>query len=261
MEDATGRETGRSGSGRLSLAGKLAILGGSGLLFAGAVVGLAGLAGAQQTGDEPAVETGGSRGRGGIGIDRTVDVEVGAGEGGFSVDVALSPEDEAVIAEFEQCLTDKGVDEREMHERAAADELTEEDLDAIDAALEACEPILDEAGGWLFGFGLGERPSFGFDDFGFGFDDFERDPEDEALFDELERCLTEHGLDHDTEDGELDEHAIDDAFEACDPILGELGEDAAWFIDICEDADDPEHDGGSRGSHSKSADGSETTDA
>ena len=58
----------------------------------------------------------------------------------------LSPEDEAVFDRFEQCLSDAGVpvelDEAEL-EAGAVDE------DAIDAAFEACDPILRRVERWL----------------------------------------------------------------------------------------------------------------
>ena len=132
-----------------------------------------------------------------------------------------SPEDEAVFDRFEQCLSDAGVpvelDEAEL-EAGAVDE------DAIDAAFEACDPILDEL-------------SDGFDEF-FG----ELSPEDEAVFEQYDDCIENGGIDALFENGNVDEAAIDALFETCDPILDNLSPDAQGFFEDCPDDDDEIHD-------------------
>jgi len=131
----------------------------------------------------------------------------------------LSPEDEAVFEEYDQCLVDAGVDIN------LDDEVDES---AIDAAFEQCEPILDDLS----------------EDFDVEFDDFfdELSPEDEAIFDEYDQCLEDGGIDAHFENEDIDEAAIDAVFESCDPLLDGLSEDAQALFDNFDDCDDEEDD-------------------
>lgn len=80
---------------------------------------------------------------------------------------------------------------------------------------------------------------------------FESSPEDEAVWERFEQCLTDAGLDVESEshaaepdeatiEAEPDEATIEAAFEQCDPILDGLSEDAQDFFGNCPE--DDEHD-------------------
>ncbi len=231
-----------SGSSGSSLRSKLAIVGASGLLFAGAVVGLTGLASAQSS--EPAAATAeadtGDTGSNGAGrVEHGVDVEVYGDDDGFAFEVELSPEDEAVLISFEECLAENGVVEESLDEKAEAGELTEADWDAVDAAFETCEPILED---------LSDDADALFEELDeHDFEDFELSPEDEAVFEAFEQCLTDGGIDEEAieageEAGTLTEEdweQLDSVFEGCESILDDLSEDADFFGDWeeCEDED------------------------
>ncbi len=142
----------------------------------------------------------------------------------------LSPEDEAVFDQYDECLTEAGLDE--LFEGAEVDG-AEFDEAAIDAAFEQCDPILG---------GLSEQAQEVFGDF----EDLL--PEDEAVFDQYEECLSDAGLDElfegaevdgaEVDGAEFDEAAIDAAFEQCDPILDGLSEQAQEVFGDCPDNDE-----------------------
>ncbi|MEM7095984.1 MAG: hypothetical protein AAF567_23470 [Actinomycetota bacterium] len=144
----------------------------------------------------------------------------------------VSDDDKAIWDQFDQCLTDSGVDFDALETMDDA-ELENLDEAAIDAAFEACESVLD---------GLSDEAYF-----------MEADisPEDEAVFDQFDQCLTDSGVDFDAlekmDDAELealDESAIDAAFEACEPILDNLSEDLKAELDEWEEFCDEDHEDG-----------------
>lgn len=129
-------------------------------------------------------------------------------------DFDLSVEDEALFEQFEQCLQDAGLDTESLDGEAETSDA------ALDAAFETCDPILDDLS----------------EDFDHDFD--ELSPEDEAVFDRFDQCLTDAGLTDDffdTDDDTIDEDAIDQIFEGCEPILDGLSEDAQELFEHCDD--------------------------
>jgi hypothetical protein len=168
-----------------------------------------------------------------------------------------SAEDEAVFDEYDTCIEDAiGADDALDHEA----DLTDEDIEALDAAVEGCDEILDglsfdlEAadvifggevfgdevlmdgeGVWIEGELDGEWIEGEFDG-----EIFELTEEDEALFDEFDTCLSDAtGLDLDDEAEWTDENfeALEAAFETCDPILEELSDSAGFIILDTDDLD------------------------
>ena len=144
-----------------------------------------------------------------------------AAESEVQLDGDASDADEALFDQFDQCLTNNGLTE-ELDEK---DEWTAEEETAIEAAFETCEPILDNLS----------------EDFA-DFEDSDISPEDEALFDQFDQCLTNNGLTEELDEKDEwtaeEETAIEAAFETCEPILDNLSEDFADFED-CDD--DEEH--------------------
>lgn len=70
-----------------------------------------------------------------------VDVEAG------DWDMEMSAEDEALFNQYDQCLTDAGVDFDALDAAFEAGTVTEVDEDKLDAAFDSCEPILDDLSG------------------------------------------------------------------------------------------------------------------
>lgn len=207
---------------RSSLRNKLAIVGATGVLFTGAVFGLSSLAAAQdpENPDRPAAEvddgSADADATADAGAGVAVEVDVHGDEDGLRYDVEITPEDEALLERFEQCLTDGGL---ETFEEDGDSFIEDEDWERIDRVFEDCEPILDElsdGAGRLF------HDDFELDEL----EGFELSDEDKAVFEEFEQCLADRGS------------------EDCESILDELSEDADFFIggfEDCEDLED-EHD-------------------
>ena len=225
---------GRSTSRRRALAGKLAAVGLTGLLVGSAVaVGSMASADEPTTTDEPApaeVEP----------ADETADRTVDSGWAIAAEAIESTPEDEAVWQRFDDCLTENGVPLPDEADLAEAGEEAPEPvaIEIDDAAIEACEDILDDLSG------------DGFIELGEGAPEpapLELSPEDEAVFERYDDCLVENGVPSfdDTGDAELDAmtdedwEAFDDAWEAaaeaCDPILADLSDDLLVDGDVMID--------------------------
>lgn len=205
-----------------SLLGKLAVVGVTGAVISGAVVGFSGLASAQAAdeADTPAEA-----------VEVTEDADDGyVIESDFD---RFSEQDQALILEFEQCLDDAGLDGE-----------SEEVPENIDEIFEACEAVLDdlsfEADEWLEG------------------EDLELSPEDEAILDEFEACLSEGGFDEfeaeiegdfngDVEDGDYENYEeevelsdeelaeIEALFEGCEELLDGLSDGSIFLLEGCPD--------------------------
>ncbi|MGI9615904.1 MAG: hypothetical protein ACR2QO_23525 [Acidimicrobiales bacterium] len=244
-----------------SIGTKLGLVGATGFLIGAAAFGLSGVASA----DSPTTESGGA------GADRvvaatrtltaraahTIDVDVSGHDDGASFTIEMSPEDEAVFEEFEQCLADAGLDDSGFGNGEISGELSEDDLEALDAEFDAlfaeCEPILEGLSEDV----LIEDVLIG-DVLIEGLDDLS--PEDEAVLERFDECLDDLGVhqwtgddeDDDEDDGEelsdAEIEELDEMFAECDSILDELSEDAEFFSfgdGACDDHDeyDPEHEG------------------
>jgi hypothetical protein len=156
-----------------TLAGRLGLVALGAALAAGAVIGLGGLAGAQdddptsagddptERADEPADDGGGGAGGGGLlgrlGLGRDVDIEVTGDEDGFDWSIEVVPADPEAVAEFEACLAEEGLDEDALDRKAEAGDLDRDDLEAAVDAFQACEPDLEDALGLAIGAGGGHR--------------------------------------------------------------------------------------------------------
>ena len=112
-------------------------------------------------------------------------------------------------------------------------EVFEGDHEALDAAFEACDPIL-------------ENLSDDFED-----EMFEISAEDEAVWEQFDQCLVDAGVDFEAldtaeesgDESALDFEALDAAFESCDPVLEGLSDDFEIFeMELDEDEDDVEDD-------------------
>lgn len=167
----------------------------------------------------------------------------------------LDPAEKAIWDRFDQCLTDAGVDLEALEAAETEEEFEALDEAALDAAFESCESV------------LGELDDVFVD--GMELDGLELSPEDEALFEQFDQCLTDAGVPmFDAEFTELDEadlenlgdlddlddgvavetfevdgaeaEAIDAAFESCEPILDGLSDSAMFMVDggFCEEDHD-----------------------
>lgn len=190
----------------LEIRKKLAIVGATGVVFAGGIVGLSSLASAQT----PTVGNGAEQQE----ISAEEAIEIDTGYDLFSAD------DQELIVEFEDCLSDAGFGPRADVAEGddiveSTEEFTEEDFEEIDAAFENCEVILDDlsfdAEDWLEAGDLSE--------------------EDEAVFEDYDNCIEDaFGADLDEEGDvewtEQDEERFLAAAESCDAILENLSEEA-----------------------------------
>ena len=164
-------------------------------------------------GDLPTLQTGASG-------EGAADDATGESDDGNGVDDPGEETDpDIAMAEYEQCMSDQGIDlefgeagegaaveQFEIDDEAATSEgaVAIDDFEDFEAAAAECDAILDDA-----------------------FGDFELTPEQEAEFAdemlELERCLSDQGFDIDTsgialEIGEdIDFEAFDEAIRTCQP--------------------------------------------
>ncbi len=222
---------------------RLAIVGMTGAVFAGGVLGLSSLASASTSDTStPAAAVSGDAENDAGTVDGDTDgpIELEEYPEGYEHDDAIevegfddfSAEDQAVIVQFEECLGDL---DSELPQDDEA--WTDADYDKIDARFEQCEPILDglsfEADEWL------EEG-----------DDWEElyeelSPEDQAVLDRFDECLVEveSQLPED-EDAWTDEQfeQLESQFEDCEVILDDLSEDAEFFIFDLEDCEDYDED-------------------
>ena len=246
-------ENGR-GSG---LRNKLAILGLSGVLFTGAAVGLAGVASAQDSG--PVLN------------DSTPVESVTEGDDdGFDAqylgDFELSPEDEALFEQYDQCLVDNGLDIESIEATFDDEELTDEQIAELDKqweaieddaekAFAACDPILEDLSDEFQEFDAAWDAEFGDEDWTEAelIEDLDLSAEDEAVLERFDQCLVDGGIDE--LDAEIDgseeltdeqweaiEAGIDEVFENCEPILEDLSEDAEFLFEDCPDDEANEYD-------------------
>lgn len=265
----------------MNLRNKLATVGLTGAVFAGGVFGLSGLASAQT----PTVDEG------------STEAELIAPDSDDEVSEfdRFSPEDKELIVEFEQCLTDAGLDDLVEAEH---DDLVEaeDDLDAIDEIFETCEVILDDlsfdADDWLEpelspeheaafeeyekcienidGFSLDDEADWTDEDYerfeaaavecdslleGIDFEafDFDLSEEDEAVFEEFDECIADTlGIDIEDQAAAMeltdeDFESLEGALEDCESILDDLSEDAQVLFDCEEGEYDEDHEDGVEG--------------
>ncbi len=199
----------------MNLRNKLAVVGVGGAMFTGAAFGLAGVASADSSGvgtDRTTASSGLGQSVDGLAIGSTVHSGPDGDDSEPIDELESSAEDEAVFDRYDQCLVDNGVDGSFFVDVGGADsaetfEIPDIDGD-VDAAFEACDPILEDLTGDMFGLSA----------------------EDEDVFERYDACLVEHGVDMsvlvDDEGDEIVESFEFDgdlvaAFEACDLILEE----------------------------------------
>jgi len=156
--------------------------------------------------------------------DTELDGDVEGDRGGLAIEeFTPSAEDEAIFEQYEQCLSEAGVD---FESNPAIDLGTVNELDeaTLDAAFGTCDPILD---------GLSEEFAM--------FDEIvELSPEDEAIFERFDACLDDGGIDtlfDAASDASIDDAAIDALFDSCDPVLDSLSEDAQSLFEDCPEDD------------------------
>lgn len=212
---------------------KLAIVGMTGAVFAGGVFGLSGLASATTS---DATET------------STPDTTVAESQPAESMAVepdehelsdfdGFSAEDQELILKFETCIDDGFAQLPDEDE-----EWTAENDQQVDALFEECEVILDDlsfpAVDWLEGGDDWEEDWEEAD-----WDEFygELSAEDQAVFEKFDACIedVEANLPENEADWTDEQfEQLESQFEACDPILDDLSEDADFFIidgEGCED--------------------------
>ncbi|MGH1489421.1 MAG: hypothetical protein ACRBK7_08540 [Acidimicrobiales bacterium] len=219
---------------------RLAIVGMTGAVLVGGVLGLSSLASASTSDTSTpsaAVSSDADSDTSTVDGDTDRPIELEEYDGDYEHDDGMevdgfdefSTEDQAVIVEFEECIGDL---ESQLPEDD--DAWTDADYDKIDALFEQCEPILD---------GL----SFDADEWLEEGDDWEElyeelSPEDQAVLDRFDECLVdvESQLPED-EESWTDEQfeQLESQFEACEVILDDLSEDAEFIFDFedCEDYD------------------------
>ena len=200
------------------LRNKLAVVGVTGLVLAGGIVGLSSLASAETATVQRADAT----------ESGEVFAEAHHVDEELSVFDAYSDEDQAIILEFEDCLFDSGLETNIEGDGVSAELLEGEALDSralngevqielmdIDEVFAECEIVLDDlsfpADDWME---LGDELS----------------AEDEAVFDRYDACIEDTigddtALDHDADWTDEDIEELEAAFEGCDEILEGLSFD------------------------------------
>ncbi len=206
--DPSSNEPTSTGPVTVSPRRRLGVVAGAGLLAGLIAAAIGGVAGAQTPGTTVLTE-----------VDRpNAQVRVMQVDDEGDVDFEVSAEDEAIWDQFDQCLSDAGVDFEALDAAEESGDESAIDFDALDAAFESCETLLD---------GLSED---------FEFHDISE--ADEAVFEQYDQCLVDNGVDFDELEAQFDEldddadiavfeaeAGLDAAFEACDPILENLSED------------------------------------